>query len=142
YSIYDGIDAEMKIGNFSIIPHYAMISNAADEDTLSNGREASGKLDVKELGIIAKYDNKNRDLVASLFYGKRSSSGGKTFYSANAPTNPSDPTLVAPRGKTGVTIIAPYVSKKWNRLTVSAEGSYQTGKFGNIYGDGENTKLS
>lgn len=142
YSIYDGIDAEMKIGNFSIIPHYAMISNAADEDTLSNGREASGKLDVKELGIIAKYDNKNRDLVASLFYGKRSSSGGNTFYFANDPTNPSDPTLVAPRGKTDVTIIAPYVSKKWNRLTVSAEGSYQTGKFGNIYGDGENTKIS
>src|SRR5690606_10623078 len=53
-----------------------------------------------------------------------------------------DPTLVAPRGKTDVTIIAPYVSKKWNRLTVSAEGSYQTGKFGNIYGDGENTKIS
>lgn len=138
YSIYDGIDAEMKIGNFSIIPHYAMISNSADGNTADNGREASGKLDVKELGIIAKYDNKNRDLVASLFYGKRSSSGNNTFYTA-VDEQTGTPIY---RGKTDVTIIAPYVSKKWNRLTVAAEGSYQTGKFGVVDSSGESKKLS
>lgn len=143
YSIYDGIDAEMKIGNFSIIPHYAMISNTGDDTPTptTTPQEASGKLDVKEIGMTAKYENKNRDLVASLFYAQRSSSGGSTFYQATDSTTPTTPDLI-PRGKTDVTIIAPYVSKKWDRLTVAAEGSYQTGKFGHVYTATESEKLS
>lgn len=138
-TMYDGIEAEMKIGNFSVIPHYAKISNYDDGGTsgaINDGREASGSLDVRELGLIAKYDNKNRDLVASVLYAKRSSERRNTLY--NASTTTVDNT----RGKTEVTVIEPYVSKKWNKLKVAAEASIQTGDYGNVYSATESSKIT
>lgn len=136
-TMYDGIEAEMKIGNFSVIPHYAKISNYDDgTNTANDGREASGSLDVRELGLIAKYDNKNRDLVASVLYAKRSSERRNSLYSATTPGVEID------RGKTEVTVIEPYVSKKWNKLKVAAEASVQTGDYGNIYSNTEKSKIT
>ena len=140
FTMYDGIQAEMKIGNFSVIPHYAKISSI-DEDT-ADGNTPSGKMDVRELGVIAKYDNKNRDLVASVLYAKRSSEGENSLYHGDndtAPTPTSSNTIK--RGKTSVTVIEPYVAKKWNKLKVAAEGSLQSGDYGNVFGNG-NTKIS
>lgn len=130
FTMYDGIEAEMKIGNFSVIPHYAKISNYNDNTAVTNdGREGSGSLDVREMGLIAKYDNKNRDLVASILYAKRSSERRNSLYNSTTIALDSQN-----RGKTEVTIIEPYVSKKWNKLKVAAEGSMQTGDYGNAYG--------
>lgn len=138
-TMYDGIEAEMKIGNFSVIPHYAKISNYDEGGTsgsANDGREASGSLDVRELGLIAKYDNKNRDLVASVLYAKRSSERRNTLYNASTTT------VDHQRGKTEVTVIEPYVSKKWNKLKVAAEASIQSGDYGNVYAPTEKSKLS
>jgi len=132
-TMYDGIEAEMKIGNFSINPYYAKISSYNDNGIGRN--EPSGSYDVRELGLTAKYDNKNRDLVASVLYAKRSSETNNTFYNASTPTGTD-----APRGKTSVTVIEPFVSKKWNKLKVSAEASVQTGEYGNVYQDGLDLK--
>lgn len=140
-TMYDGIEAEMKIGNFSVIPHYAKISNYDDNSTSANandGREASGSLDVRELGLIAKYDNKNRDLVASVLYAKRSSERRNSLYNSSAPSQTGD----FPRGKTEVTVIEPFVSKKWNKLKVAAEASIQTGDYGNVYSATEKSKIT
>ncbi len=134
-TMYDGIEAEMKIGNFSVIPHYAKISNYNDGAT--NAREASGALDVRELGLIAKYDNKNRDIIASVLYAKRSSERQNSLYNSSSATSDS-----FDRGRTEVTVIEPYVAKRWSKLRVSLEGSLQSGDFGNVYASNESSKLS
>lgn len=136
-TMYDGIEAEMKIGNFSVIPHYAKISSYKDAGSTADGRAESGAYDVRELGLTAKYDNKNRDLVASILYAKRSSERRNSLY--NSDTDPSAP---FDRGNTAVTVIEPYVAKRWNKLKLSAEASLQSGDYGNIYAAGEESKLS
>jgi hypothetical protein len=140
-TMYDGIQAEMKIGNFSVTPHYAKISNYRDPNSnaVTDTREASGALDVREIGLIANYDNKNRDLVASVLYAKRSSERRNSLYTRNTDAPADDGAL---RGKTKVTIIEPYVSKRWNKVKVAAEASLQSGDYGDIYAAGEKSKLS
>lgn len=136
-TMYDGIEAEMKIGNFSVTPHYAKISSYNDTKESS---QASGEYDVRELGLIAKYDNKNSDLVASVLYAKRSSEKLNSLY--NSTTDGTTGTLgEINRGKSAITVIEPFVSKKWNKLKVQAEASIQSGDYGNVYGTGE-SKLS
>lgn len=136
-TMYDGIDAEMKIGNFSVAPYYAKINSYGTDNTNNNGKQASGVYDVRELGLVAKYDNKNRDFVASILYAKRSSERRNALL--NVSTDASDS---QPRGNTSVTIIEPYVAKKWNKLKVAIEGSLQSGDFGNVYGDGVKSKIA
>ncbi len=136
-TIYDGIEAEMKIGNFSVTPHFAKISNYREQN-VTDAREASGALDVREVGLIAKYDNKNKDLVASVLYAKRSSERRNSLY--NAETDNS--ATILNRGKTSVTVIEPFVSKRWNKLKVAAEASLQSGDYGSVYAANEKSKLS
>ncbi len=140
FTMYDGIDAEMKIGNFSVTPYYAKISTY--DDGAVSGRPAgarpAGGWDVRETGISAKYDNKARDLVVSVLYGKRFSEAKNSLYNNNSPT--TDDTR--PIGKTEVTVIEPYVSKKWNKFKVAAEASLQSGDYGDIYGNGESSRLA
>ena len=128
FSMYDGIEAEMKIGNFSLIPYYAKISSYND---VADRDEPSGSFDVRELGMTAKYDNKNRDLVVSVLYAKRSSETKNALYNSDTEDN----TAVSNRGKTEVTLIEPYISKKWNKLKVAFEASIQTGEYGDVYQD-------
>jgi hypothetical protein len=135
-TIYDGIEAEMKIGNFSIIPHYAKISNYNDASSSRIG-EPAGNFDVRELGIIAKYDNKNRDLVANVLFAKRSSERRNSLYNSDTSS-----TGTINRGNTQVTVIEPFVSKRWNKFALRAEGSIQSGEYGQVYTQGENAKIS
>ncbi len=134
FSMYDGIEAEMKISNFSLIPYYAKISSYDD----ANDRdEPAGSYDVRELGLTAKYDNKNRDLIVSVLYAKRSSETKNTIYNSDTDAATSN------RGKTSITVIEPYISKKWNKFKVAAEASLQSGEYGDVYKDNTGTsKLS
>ena len=138
-TIYDGIEAEMKIGNFSVTPHFAKISSYDNGSaTTAGAREASGALDVREVGLVAKYDNKNKDLVASVLYAKRSSERRNSLYNANNNTN----STAFERGNTEVTIIEPFVSKRWSKLKVSAEASLQSGDYGKVYDANTESKIS
>lgn len=137
FTMYDGIEAEMKIGNFSLIPYWAKISIIDDNGDL----DPSKKSDVRELGAIAKYHNKNRDLLVSILYAKRSSEPNSGFYSRTDVDGNGNPTTDAIRGKTEVTIIDPFIQKKWKDLTVSFEAPIITGDYGNILGTGD-SKIS
>lgn len=136
-TMYDGIEAEMKIGNFSVIPYYAKISSVSDN--ADRAGEPAANYDVRELGLTAKYDNKNRDLLVSVLYAKRSSERRNAFYNGN---NDSDSTTTFDRGSTEITVIEPFIAKRWNKLRVTAEASLQSGDYGNIYAAGENSQLS
>jgi hypothetical protein len=125
-TMYDGIEAEMKIGNFSVTPHYAKISNYSGTSNGSN-TQASGIYDVRELGLMAKYDNKNRDFIGSILYAKRSSERRNSLYKANSPTVDN-----ADRGKTAITVIEPYLYKRWNKLKLAAVGGVQRGGYGKV----------
>jgi len=135
-TMYDGIEAEMKIGNFSVTPHFAKISSYNSSQATRPG-EPAGNYDVRELGLVAKYDNKNKDLVASILYAKRSSERVNTLYNRDTTSTINDQ-----RGKTEVTIIEPYVSKRWSKLKVSAEASLQSGDYGKVYDTNTESKIS
>ena len=139
FSMYDGIEAEMKIANFSLIPYYAKISSYNDNATNGSvGSQPSGSFDVREIGMTAKYDNKVRDLVVSVLYAKRTSESKSTLY--NADTENTATTNL--RGKTEVTVIEPFISKKWNKFKVAFEASIQSGDYGDVYNDNTNAKLA
>jgi hypothetical protein len=141
FTMYDGIDAEMKIGNFSVTPYYAKISSYQDNTSPANrpaGARPSGGWDVRETGITAKYDNKARDLVVSVLYAKRFSEAKNSIYNNTTDTS-GIPRAI---GKTEVTVIEPYVSKKWNKLKVQAEASLQSGDYGDVYNSGEKSRLA
>lgn len=135
FTMYDGIEAEMKIGNFSLIPSWAKISSYDDSNT-SNKAQPSGGWDVRETGVIAKYDNKNTDLVASILYAKRFAERKNSLYNSTTTTGEQN------RGKTEVTIIDPYVSKKWKKFKVAFEAPMMTGTYGDVYGTGDSTKIA
>ena len=140
FTMYDGIEAQMTIGNFSLIPYYAKISSYNDNRSGVSGSEPAGGWDVRELGLTAQYDNKNRDFVVSVLYAKRSSERKADLYK----TNTSDTTTSEiERGKTSVTVIEPYIYKKWNKFTIAGEASLQSGDYGNVYGATErDSKIS
>jgi hypothetical protein len=142
-TMYDGIDAEMKVGNFSLIPYWAKISSYSETSTKA---EPNGSFDVREAGVTAKYDNKNQDLVVSVLYAKRSSESKNALYNSDPEDGNAGPPAEAPasfnRGKTEITVIEPFVSKKWNKLKVSAEASLQSGDYGKVYDNTIKSSLS
>ncbi len=140
FTMYDGIDAEMKIGNFGITPYYAKISSYDNNATTvqSSGARPIGGWDVRETGITAKYDNKARDLVVSVLYGKRFSEAKNSIYN-NTTSGSAVPRAI---GKTQVTVIEPYASKRWNKFKISAEGSLQSGDYGDVYNSGIKSRLN
>jgi hypothetical protein len=134
-TMYDGIDAEMKVGNFSLIPYWAKISSYSET---SSKAEPSGSFDVREAGVTAKYDNKNQDLVVSVLYAKRSSETKNALYNSEQ----DDAVEIFNRGKTEITVIEPFISKKWNKLKVALEASLQSGDYGNVYNNSTKSTLS
>lgn len=133
-TMYDGFEAEMKIGNFSLIPFWAKISSYDDQ---AQQAKPAGSWDVREMGVVAKYDNSNRDLVVSILYSKRFSESQNSFYNTTTANSASNQA----RGKTEVTIIDPFISKRWNKFTIAAEAPIMNGDYGDIYGDGD-SKIS
>jgi hypothetical protein len=138
--MYDGVEAEMKIGNFALTPYWAKITSYDNNLTgRGNGARPGGDWDTREMGLSAKYDNKNRDLVVSLLYAKRSSEQKSILYN----TVPAGTATTQGNGKTSVTVIEPYISKRWNKFQIEAEGSLQTGDYGVVPGSTATTsKLS
>jgi hypothetical protein len=138
FTMYDGIEAEMRIGNFSLIPHWAKIASYGENQTEHTKAQPAGIADVRELGMIAKYDNRNRDLIVSLLYAKRSSERRNTLYTSQGDDTTQE---VFGQGRTQVTIIEPYISKKWDRFHVAFEASLQSGEYGNVYDPDETSRL-
>ncbi len=126
FTMYDGFEAEMKISNFSLIPYWSKISSYNNANGYS---QPSGGWDVRETGLVAKYDNKNRDLVVSILYAKRFSERQNSLYNSG-----TDTTTSSDRGKTEVTIIDPYISKRWNKFKIAAEAPMLSGDYGNAFG--------
>ncbi len=141
FTMYDGIEATMKIGNFSVTPYWAKISSYDDvKNNYANNKTAVNKTaDVREMGVTAQYDNKNRDLVVSVLYAKRFAENGNRFYHSTTGTNSSSTTE---RSKSNVTIIDAYASKKWNKFKIALEVPMINGDYGYVYDTNTNSKIT
>lgn len=145
FTMYDGVEATMRIGNFSVTPYWAKISSAGDTGiapagtttNANNGVSNNKSADVREMGVTAQYDNKNRDLVLSVLYAKRFSESGNKFYNADVSS-----ATTLKRGKTNVTIIDAYASKKWNKFKLAAEIPLINGDYGNVYDANTKSKIA
>lgn len=145
FTQYDGVEAQMQIGNFSLTPHWARLNSFGDGANGNDDRaQASGTADVRELGLIAAYTNKATNTVASIAYIKRSSESNNGLYIVNdeIAAGPIGVPTTSPRGKTNVTLINAYFEKKWEKFDLKVEVPLMSGEYGNVYGDGNNASVS
>lgn len=120
-SLRDGIMAELKVGNFTFSPHWALINSTDQLTTATN---------TKDFGVTLVYDNSDRDLVLGLLLGKRKSSGNdltnKGAFNANLGTSRD-------LGAASVKIFDIYFEKLWGNFSVRAEFPMLSGSMGNVY---------
>jgi hypothetical protein len=130
FTQYDGIQGEMRIGNFALTPHWARLGTYSD----ANDRpEFNGSRDVREMGLVAAYDNKSTNMVVSIAYAKRfSEQQNELYYSGNAN----------PRGSTDVTLLDAYIAKKWEKISLEIEVPTLAGDYGDVYADGTDSRIS
>jgi hypothetical protein len=130
FTQYDGIQGEMRIGNFALTPHWARLGTY---DETKNRGEPNGSRDVREMGLIAGYENKNTNLTMSLAYTKRfSESSNDLLYASSAQA----------RGKTSVTLLDAYIAKKWEKFNFKLEVPMMSGDYGNVYNNGSDSQVS
>lgn len=130
FTQYDGIQGEMRIGNFGLTPHFAKLNTY---DNTNQRAEANGTRDVREMGLIATYDNKNTNLLVALAFTKRFSER------QNSLLNSGDNVQ---RGRTNVTLLDAYLEKKWEKFSVKVEVPMMAGEYGNVYADGSQSRIS
>lgn len=134
FTQYDGIQGEMRIGNFSLTPHWARLGTY---NTTTSRAEANGSRDVRELGMIASYDNKNTNMTLALAFTKRFSEGKNTLYwsGANGAT-------AVQRGHTDVTLLNAFLEKKWEKFALKIDVPTMAGDYGNAYNNGAKSRIS
>ena len=130
FTQYDGIQGEMRIGNFGLTPHWARISTYGDTNTRA---EPNGSRDVRDIGLVASYDNKNTNMTLSVAYSKRFSEGSNALYYSQAGVK---------RGKTEVTLLDAYIEKKWEKWSLKIEVPTLSGDYGNVYNNGSDSRIS
>lgn len=130
FTQYDGIQGEMRIGNFGLTPHWARISTYDDSNTRA---EPNGSRDVREIGLVASYDNKNTNMILSLAYTKRFSESRNALYYGQSTVK---------RGKTEVTLLDAFVEKKWEKWALKIEVPMMSGDYGNVYNNGSDSRIS
>lgn len=135
FTMYDGIQGEVKIGNFSLIPHWARLS--VYDDT-NNKSQPNGGYDVRELGVSGSYHDKIKELFIGFTYGKRFSERRNSLYNSTQDASPQ----TFDRGKTEVTLIDVYLEKKWEKFQMALEVPMMTGEYGNIYDANTSSKVS
>jgi hypothetical protein len=141
YTQYDGLEGQMRIGNFTLTPHWARLNSYGTGTAGADRNQPNGQADAREMGLIAAYDNKSTNTVASVAYTKRSNEPNALYRNNDAGS--ADPASVTDsRGSTDVTLIDVYFSKSWEKFDVKFEVPILSGQFGNIYDDGNNSSIS
>lgn len=143
YTQYDGLEGQMRIGNFTLTPHWARL-NSFGAGAAGNTERAqpNGQADAREMGLIAAYDNKSTNTIASVAYTKRSNELNG-LYRSNPEGNPNPTTAnTFARGGTNVTLIDIYFEKRWETIDVKFEVPLLSGEFGNIYAANEKSSIS
>jgi hypothetical protein len=116
FSLYDGFEAEFKLGKFTLTPLYSRLSSPA------NGQRNSGKYDVLETAISGVYADPNKNFEFGIYYGIRESETNSTLYGNN-------------NGPNTVTLIDVYFKKDWENFGIGLEVPMLSGNVGTTYGN-------
>lgn len=111
FTLFDGFEADFKIGNFKLTPHWAKI--------YTNTSQPSGKFDVIEKGVIANYENPNTNLQFGIYYATRETESNSDFYASGGPHS--------------VNIVDIYIAKQWETFDLALEIPMLTGEVGSTY---------
>lgn len=121
-SIYDGLEARFKIGNFHFIPGWARL-NVGSKTNL--GKSNVGKTsDVREVSLQAVYDNPHKNLAIGVYYGKR---------------NEEEDNSLSQRGRAKFDLVDIYIKKSWKDWSFSLEVPMLSGELGDVYGSSINS---
>jgi len=121
FSVYDGFEAEFKVGKFTLTPIYSRLS------TPSNGGRNSGKYDTLETAISGVYYDPNKNLEFGIYYGIRETETNSDLYDDVSPT--------AGTGSNTVTLIDVYFRKDWESFGIGFEVPMLSGDVGTTYGN-------
>lgn len=113
YSLYNGIEAYFKLGNFKLIPVWAKVDASAGQPT--------GKYDAYETAVTAMYDNSNINMKAGVYYAIREVETSNDLYGANS-------------GPHNVNIIDIFMERVWGDFSVGLEIPIISGEVGEAYG--------
>lgn len=137
FTLYDGLEAQFKIGNFRADVLWSKLSTVGDGSNGSlNAAQASGTNDVTEKGITAMYDNPNKNLKAGVYYGIRDVNSTTSLYNGNASAAGAGSNNFDGGGQ--VKIIDIFFEKIWGKFTMAMEIPMVSGTVGEIYaGEGD-----
>ncbi|MBP9674509.1 MAG: hypothetical protein KBD63_05385 [Bacteriovoracaceae bacterium] len=122
-TVHDGIHAKLRLGNFNLEPYWAKINSVGD---LTN------TTDVTEIGATLLYQNKDKDMSFGILFAKREGNPFSTYYGSA--------TTSASLGATDVKITDVYFKKTFGKFTASVEAPLMSGKIGQTFTAGTNTK--
>ncbi len=110
YSGYEGVEAELKLGNFHLVPMWAKLHTSDNPN---------GRYDAYESSIAATYDNPNNNLIFGVYYSQKDVETNDKLYSA---------------GSASVNLIDIYFSKSWEQFSFQLEIPMLSGEVNDLYG--------
>jgi hypothetical protein len=110
FSGYEGIEAQLKLGNFHLTPMWAK---------LHTSNNPNGKYDSYENSISAVYDNPNKNLKVGVYYALREVESSDTLNGT---------------GSQNVNLIDIYFSKTWGDFSFGLEVPMLSGEVSGFYG--------
>ena len=113
FSGYEGIEAQLKLGNFHLTPMWAKLHTSGNPN---------GKYDSYETSIAALYDNANRNLKVGVYYAIREVESNDTLHGT---------------GSQNVNLIDVFISKKFGDFSFALEVPMMSGEVNNLYGTGD-----
>lgn len=121
FSGYEGIEANLKLGNFKLSPMWAKIhtESVADDDDSGN---PNGRYDSYETSVEALYDNPNKNLKVGVYYAIREVESNDTLYG---------------KGSQNTTLVDLFIEKSIDNLTIALEVPMLTGEINDLYNTGD-----
>lgn len=112
YSGYEGIEAQLKLGNFHLTPMWAK---------LHTSNQANGKYDSYETSVAALYDNPNKNFKFGVYYSIKEVESSDTLYNS---------------GSHNVTLIDVFFARTWDKYGIGLEIPMLSGEVGDFYNTG------
>lgn len=109
YTAYEGVEANLKLGNFKLSPMWAK---------LHTSKSPNGKYDSYETSLSAVYDDSNKNFKFGVYYGVREVE--------------TQDELIG-KGSQNINIIDVYVQKAWENFEIGLEVPMLTGEISNTY---------
>lgn len=112
FSGYEGVEANLKLGNFSLSPMWAKLHTSG---------APNGRFDSYETSVEALYDNPNRNLKFGVYYAIREVETADGLYN---------------KGSQNTTLVDVFIQKTWDKYSLGLEVPMITGSIGDLYNTG------